>query len=209
METAGEKHFKRITAGKNYIEDIIRPMKLVSRLTQKGGRFEKVKQTTQFIVGASEETDREIVKYLWGLYKRLRLDRAYFSGYQRGLGEKSLPGELSQKSNGDILMREHRLYQVDWLVRKYGFSESDIVFDAGGNLPLDKDPKEMWAVNNPGLFPVNVNRSGPADLLKVPGFGHITVKKIMDLRQGGAKICSIEQLGSGKRLNKALQYVTF
>ncbi len=71
IEAPGENHFKRLSSNKDYINDIIRPIKLISGLTAKGARFGRVKQTTQFVVGASDETDREIVKYTWGLYRRL------------------------------------------------------------------------------------------------------------------------------------------
>ncbi len=113
IETAGEEHFKKLNSSKDYLNDIIRPIKLISDLTAKGSRYARISHTTQFVVGASDETDKEIVQYSWGLYKRLKLDRIYFSAYQRGLGEKDLPGEHSVCSNSDLLMREHRLYQVD------------------------------------------------------------------------------------------------
>jgi len=210
IETAGEEHFRKLNSCKDYMQDIIRPIKLISDLTAQGGRYARVSHTTQFIVGASDETDRDIVKYSWGLYKRLRLDRVYFSAYQRGIGEKDLPGESSASSNNDILMREHRLYQVDWLIRKYGFQEEEIQFDEKGNLDLGMDPKESWAVRHPECFPVDINRAGKEALLRVPGFGYITVEDILENRKKGWTINSILQLGKlGKRLEKAANYITF
>ena len=210
IETAGEEHFKKLNTGKNYLNDVIRPIKLISRLTENGNRYARVKHTTQFIVGASNETDRDIVKYSWGLYKRLKLNRVYFSAYQRGIGEPDLPGENSTRSNGELLMREHRLYQVDWLIRKYGFSENEIPFAPDGNLSLDADPKEAWAKNHPEYFPVNLNRASRDELLRVPGLGAVTVERILNDRQNGGSITSIFQLGKlGKRLGKASKYVHF
>ncbi len=92
IETAGEKHFKKLCDSKDYLNDVIRPLKLLSELTQQNEKFGHVSQSTQFVVGASDETDREIVKYSWGMYKRLNMGRVYFSAYQRGLGESDLPG---------------------------------------------------------------------------------------------------------------------
>lgn len=210
IETAGEGHFQNLCTSKNYLEDIIRPLKLISRLTEKGSRFDHVGQTTQFVVGASNETDREIVKYSWGLYKRLKLDRIYFSAYQRGLGESDLPGEQTVFTNGDLLTREHRLYQVDWLIRRYGFQEEEIPFEPGGNLSLTADPKELWAKSHPDFFPVDVNRAGYRDLIRVPGLGPTTVKSILDRRKQGIRIRDIDDLGKfGRRLQKAHGYLKF
>jgi len=130
IETPGQKNLSQLSDSKNYIKDIIEPMKLISRLTAKGSRYHRVKQTTQFIVGAANESDSEIVKYTAALYDRMQLQRVYFSAYQRGLGDPSLPAERTALSNPvDALTREHRLYQVDFLFRKYGFTENDIAYD--------------------------------------------------------------------------------
>ena len=210
IETPGKNHFDRLSSNKDYINDIIRPIKLISGLTAKGGRFSRVKQTTQFVVGASDETDREIVKYTWGLYRRLKFHRVYFSAYQRGLGERDLPGEKSLLSNDELLTREHRLYQTDFLMRKYGFTDDEIPFSSDGNLSLDSDPKEAWARANPGFFPVNINRADKYELLRVPGLGHVTVDQILDLRKNRSTIRSMDSLGKlNKRLVKASEYVRF
>ncbi len=210
IETAGEKHFQRLCTSKDYLEDVIRPIKLISQLTERGSPFGRVKQTTQFVVGAADETDQEIVKYSWGLYKRLGLQRIYFSAYQRGLGEADLPGERNTHSNQDILTREHRLYQVDWLIRKYGFQEDEIPFDEGGRLSLQADPKEIWATKHPEFFPVDINRADKYQLLHVPGLGPTTVDRILKYRREGGKIRSMSDLGRiGKRLMKAQAYVKF
>jgi len=195
---------------KRYISDIIEPIKLISELTSPGSRYARVKQTTQFIVGAAGESDAEIVKYMAGLYDRLNMHRVYFSAYQKGLGDDSLPGEQFRLERPtDIFTREHRLYQVDFLLRKYGFRESDIIFDQRGNLSLRIDPKESWALRHPELFPVNVNRASRLSLLRVPGLGPVTVKRILKQRKA-ARIRCIEDVGKvGARLEKAKKYLVF
>lgn len=209
IETPGEKNFRVLSTRKDYINDIIRPIRLISRLTGKGERFSRVKQTTQFVVGASSESDSEIVKYTWGLYKRLNLSRVYFSAYQRGAGDSNIPGEHSMLTNREMLVREHRLYQTDWLMRKYGFEESEIIFDGKGNLDLATDPKEVWAKNHPEFFPLNINKADIDQLLRVPGLGHVTVDHIARLRKE-RKIRAIEDLGkTGRRLNKVRAYIEF
>ena len=210
IETPGKSHFEKLTRKKDYMRDIIKPMQHISELTSKNERFLKVKTTTQFIVGASNECDAEIVKYTAGLYGRLRLDRVYFSSYQSGLGDKSIPGEQTvNATQNDKFIREHRLYQTDFLLRKYGFTESDIIFDAGGNLSLEKDPKQMLAMRHPEFFPVNINRADKWTLLRIPGVGPQTAKRIVNIRKEG-KLRNIHELPfRGKRLENASRYLTF
>lgn len=210
IEAPGEKYLSQLSHRKNFKEDIIRPLRLISDLTARGSRFEKVRQTTQFVVGAANETDREIVTYTAGLYTRLRLDRVYFSAYQRGSGESGLPGERAVASNSDLLTREHRLYQVDFLLRKYGFEGKDIPFDGSGNLRLDVDPKEHWARLHPERFPVNINRADKFELLRIPGLGPASVSRILQMRGRGGRINRIEDIGRPtRRLLRAGPYVAF
>jgi predicted DNA-binding helix-hairpin-helix protein len=210
IETPGQANLAKLSDKKNYIRDIIEPIKLISRLSGRGAKYEGVKQTTQFIVGAAGESDAEIVKYMWGMYDRLKMQRIYFSAYQKGLGDESIPGErMKLEEPADIFTREHRLYQVDFLMRKYGFNESDIIFNKDGNLSLDCDPKEAWAQRHPEAFPVNVNRASKWELLRVPGLGPVTVKGILEQRKQ-CRISRIEDLGKVRaRLAKAGKYVVF
>jgi predicted DNA-binding helix-hairpin-helix protein len=210
IETPGEKNLAKLTSKKKYISDIIEPMKLISRLVGRGSRYERTKQTTQFIVGAAGESDAEIVKYMWGLYDRLKMNRVYFSAYQRGLGDESIDGEqIIQASPSDVFMREHRLYQVDFLLRKYGFTESDIAFENNGNLSLATDPKEAWAISHPEVFPIDVNHASYFKLLRVPGLGPVTVKRILERRKQQC-IRRMEDIGRmGVRLRKAKKYLSF
>lgn len=210
IETPGRECLERLSRKKDFIRDIVEPIKLISRLTSRGSRYERVKQTTQFIVGAAGERDAKIVKYMAGLYERLHIQRVYFSAYQKGLGDRSIEGERGRPGeSADLLMREHRLYQVDFLLRKYGFAESDIVFDKGGDLSLAVDPKQAWAQKHPEYFPVNVNMASKLSLLRVPGLGPVTVERILSNRRQ-ARIKSIEDVGKvGVRLVKAREYLSF
>jgi len=210
IETPGEKRLAKVSNKKKYIQDIIEPIKLISRLTSRGSRYQRVKQTTQFIVGAAGEPDDEIVKYMFGLYERLKMHRVFFSAYQKGLGDESTDGEQkAEEKPTDILMREHRLYQVDFLLRQYGFKESDILFEKNGNLSLTTDPKEGWAFKHPEAFPVHINRASKFALLRVPGLGPITVKRILEQRKS-ARIRHIEDVGKvGVILTKAKKYLAF
>jgi predicted DNA-binding helix-hairpin-helix protein len=208
IETPGAKHLAKLSTRKRFIEDIVEPIKLISRLTGRGNKYERVSQTTQFVVGAAEETDSEIVKYMWGLYDRLNLRRIYFSAYQKGLGDSSID-EGKMENPHDVFMREHRLYQVDFLMRKYGFTESEIYFDKAGNLSLEIDPKEQWAKLHPGYFPININNASKYQLLRVPGLGDVTVSRILEQRKT-AKIHNIEDVGRlGSRLKKASEYLCY
>jgi len=205
IETPGAKYLAKLSGRKRFIEDIVQPIKLISRLTGRGNKYARVKQTTQFVVGAADESDSEIVKYMWGLYDRLNLKRIYFSAYQKGLGDES----DKQTQPVDVLTREHRLYQVDFLMRKYGFTESDVCFDKMGNLSLETDPKEVWAKRHPEYFPVDANRASKYELLRVPGLGLITVERILEQRKT-ARIRGIEDIGKNTtRLRKANEYLTF
>lgn len=210
IETAGEEHFAKLTARKDYMQSIVAPLKKIAALTAKGTRHERVKTSTQFVVGASDETDREVVRYMGGLYGRLGMHCIFFSAYQRGLGDPTLPGENSVASNGELLAREHRLYQTDFLMRKYGFGAEEIGFDSAGNLPLDVDPKEHWARRHPERFPVDANRADRAELLRVPGIGPVAAKRILAARKGGGRISGLDAVGmKGALARKAAAWLRF
>lgn len=210
IETAGAANFQYLSTTKDYLRDILRPIQLISRLTAKGADYAGIKQTTQFVVGASKETDKEILGYSWKLYKQLRLSRVYFSAYQRGEGAPELPGENSGTANKDLLTREHRLYQADWLIRKYGFQADEIPLDPTGNLSLTTDPKEMWAQAHPEFFPVNLNTDDPQRMLRVPGLGQVMVARVLAFRKEGVRIRSLNDLGKlTKVLKKAAPHLVF
>ncbi|HSV31974.1 MAG TPA: radical SAM protein [Atribacteraceae bacterium] len=129
--------------------------------------------TTQLVVGGSKENDRQIIETIAGLYREYGMARAYYSAFQpvdrTPLAEKQ----------GESTWREHRLYQADFLLRKYGFQPEELIFDQGGNLFLKTDPKKVWAINHPEFFPVEINRATYQELLRVPGIGPVSAKKIL------------------------------
>lgn len=210
IETPGQKRFSLLSEKKDYERDIMGPIRLMSKLTGRGMKHSKVKCTTQFIVGASDETDGEIVQSMSSLYNQLKFKRVYFSAYQKGLGNPGIPGERQFLTSPDErFMREHRLYQVDFLMRKYGFKTDDILLDGSGNLSLTKDPKELWADSHPEFFPVRINTSEKDKLLRVPGLGPDTVKRILEGRKEGRISCADELGVKGKRLEKIKRYVIF
>lgn len=141
-------------------------------------RFAPAGQSTQMIVGADGASDRAILDTSANLYGSYNLKRVYYSAFSpipdasRKLPLKPPP-----------LMREHRLYQADWLMRFYGFSNDEIVDEVNGMLPLDIDPKLAWALRNRDRFPLDVNRASREELLRVPGFGSKTVDRILETRR--------------------------
>lgn len=209
IETPGENWLGNVSAKKDFLHDIVAPMKLISKLTGKGQKYHKVKQTTQFVVGAAGESDAEIVKYTGALYERLNLNRVYFSSYQRNHTQSDADTKAGQSETDESLVREHRLYQVDFLLRKYGFSASDIICGSDGNLSLTADPKQVWADAHPEYFPVNVNRATKQQLLKVPGLGPVTVKRILK-RRAQSQLYDVEDIGKNTALlEKASGYIAF
>ncbi|HHF53011.1 MAG TPA: putative DNA modification/repair radical SAM protein, partial [candidate division WOR-3 bacterium] len=157
---------------------------------------------TQFVVGASGERDIYILKRVGGLYTRTSISRVYYSAFL------PVPGTPFEGKEPTPPLREHRLYQVDYLLRKYGFELDELVFSENGNLILDRDPKTVWAAKNRWFFPVEINSAGYEELIRVPGIGPKTARKIVKLRQI-KKINSEEEfLKIGKGLQKSLPYIT-
>jgi putative DNA modification/repair radical SAM protein len=141
-------------------------------------RFAPAGQSTQMIVGANAANDQTILSTSTNLYGAYKLKRVYYSAFSpipdasRALPLRAPP-----------LVREHRLYQADWLMRFYGFDAGEIVDDTEGMLPLDIDPKLAWALRNRDRFPLDVNRASREDLLRVPGFGTKAVDRIIATRR--------------------------
>lgn len=210
IEVPGRRYFEQLSRSKDFDRDIIAPLRYLARQTARGGPYARIRCTTQFIVGAADETDREIVRYMDGIYNRLRFERVYFSAYQDGTGAIPVPGDHDLKLAAERrLTREHRLYQVDWLLRRYRFSPAEMEFDADGNLSLAADPKQVWASRHPEFFPVNVNRAPAADLLRVPGLGPVAVDRIVEAR-GAHRLDSLNRLRiPGAYLRKAEPFLTY
>ncbi len=143
-------------------------------------RFAPAGQSTQMIVGADAASDADIVGKASRLYDNFRLRRVYYSAFSP-IPDASAVLPLQRPP----LLREHRLYQSDWLMRFYGYSSGEVqqVTEADGNLPLDIDPKLAWALKFRGTFPVDVNRAGKEMLLRVPGLGPTAVRRIIAARR--------------------------
>lgn len=140
------------------------------------GKFLPAGQTTQMIVGASPETDGQILRLTEFMYRKYELKRVYYSAYLPVVQDPLLPNETTG------LLREHRLYQADWLMRFYGFDSSEIL-PVSENLATEYDPKCAWALRNLQLFPVEVNRANVEQLLRVPGIGAKGAYKIIAARK--------------------------
>lgn len=143
---------------------------------QKSIHFLPAGQTTQIIVGATPETDGKILRLSESLYRSAKLKRVYYSAYLPMVHDSLLPDEPAGQ------LREHRLYQADWLLRYYGFFANEITPE-GENLPLDIDPKCAWALRNLQYFPVEVNRAPLELLLRIPGIGGRGAEKILKARR--------------------------
>jgi putative DNA modification/repair radical SAM protein len=187
MELAADKDLAQLAPAKSHAE-IETSMRQIAhgildakdRTTAKGRgpKFAPAGQSTQFIVGATATPDSEMLAKSSELYKTYKLRRAYYSAFSPiphadpALPLKTIP-----------LVREHRLYQADWLIRFYGFSADELTTPADRNLSLDTDPKLAWALRHREFFPIDVNKAGKNALLRVPGFGVRNVMRILQIRR--------------------------
>ena len=146
----------------------------------KAAQEEKISMSTQMIVGATPESDLDILTLSENLYKKRFLKRVYYSAYIPVNSDKRLPVPIDFKPP---LLREHRLYQADWLLRFYGFKSTEIVNLEYPNLDDRLDPKSVWALRNIHLFPVDINRAGYYELIRVPGLGIRGAMKILEARK--------------------------
>lgn len=136
-------------------------------------------QTTQLIVGATPETDLKILKLSEGLYQNFQLKRVYFSAYVSINTDTTLPA----LNTPPPLLRENRLYQADWLLRFYGFRADEILDDTHPNFNHLLDPKCDWALRNLDKFPIEINTADYYTLLRIPGIGVISARRIMQARR--------------------------
>ena len=151
------------------------------KLARKAPRFAPAGQSTQMIIGAEPTNDARILQTSAQLYSAYSLKRVYYSAFSP---IPDAPSTLTQQQAP--LLREHRLYQSDWLMRFYGFDHAEVTAPGGdraGMLPLDVDPKLGWALRNRGFFPVDLNRDAKERLLRVPGLGLKTVERLLKIRR--------------------------
>ncbi len=189
MEAPTAHHLARLSSRKDLYDGIVERMRWAKQIMSGLQGLVPSGQTTQFVVGAAGETDGDILRTTGALYREIGLRRVYFSAFHP-VTESPLQG-LSPTPP----LRQHRLYQADWLLRVYGFSppELDLALGDGGQLSLAKDPKLVIARRQPWLFPVDVNRAAYEDLLRVPGIGPVSASRMVDARRDHA-ISSLAQL---------------
>lgn len=171
-------------------DSVVQPMRQVNQLitvnraerkqSRKVARFAPAGQSTQLIVGASNESDRQIVTLSEQLYQRLDLKRVYYSAFIPTVTDSRLPARPAAP-----LRREHRLYQADWLLRYYGFTADELLDEARPNLDSELDPKTGWALRHLELFPLEINRASYEELLRVPGIGVRSAQRIIRARRQG------------------------
>ena len=176
---APEKDFQSVLNPMGLIKTGIEQSREERRIMRKAPIFTPAGQSTQLIIGATPDTDRQILTLASGLYTQNSLKRVYYSGYNpTNLYDKRLPALAAPP-----LRRENRLYQADWLLRFYQFGVNEIVNDTNPDLDLEIDPKLGYALRNPHLFPIDVNRADYHMLLRIPGVGVKSAKMILAARR--------------------------
>jgi predicted DNA-binding helix-hairpin-helix protein len=183
LEAPGGDYVRALAREKDFAGDLLPNLERAGRLMLERrqdrvpSKFAAVGTTTQFVVGAAGEQDREILGVVTRLEKRRLLHHAHFSAFQPVAGT---PFESWRPTPAS---RELRLYQAEHLVRQYGFGYDELVFAADGNLPLDDDPKTAWALAHPERFPIEVSRAPYESLVRIPGIGPTTARALVEGRR--------------------------
>ncbi|KAA9340843.1 putative DNA modification/repair radical SAM protein [Adhaeribacter soli] len=187
IELPSENSLKTLAPEKNYAE-ILTPMAAITtqlkqskeevKLFKHAPAFAPAGQSTQLIVGASQENDHQILSLSSQLYQNYNLKRVYYSGYVPVSTDSRLPVLVNPP-----LIRENRVYQADWLMRFYGFSASEIADEKHPNLDLEIDPKLSWALRNLQVFPIEINTADYELILRIPGIGVKSAKRIVAARR--------------------------
>jgi putative DNA modification/repair radical SAM protein len=212
LEIPNESSLKMLAPEKDF-QSVFAPMRFVQqgmlqniedrRKFRHVPRFVPAGQSTQMIVGASPESDKDILRVSSALYQRPSMKRVYYSGFVPvNEYDKRLPA-IKQTP----LVRENRLYQADWLLRFYEFNVNEIVDDSFPNLDLEIDPKLSWALRHPEHFPVDINAAEYSMLLRVPGIGVKSAKLIVTSRRYG-KLTSAQLKKIGIVMKKAQYFTT-
>lgn len=200
---APNKHRKNILAPMRLIQQGIAENKNELTVYRHAPSFVPGGQSTQMIVGATPESDYHIMAVAEKLYQNFNLKRVYYSAFVKVNEDKELPA----LPGGPPLLREHRLYQADWLLRFYGFEAAELLSEERPNFNVLLDPKADWALRHLEQFPVEVNRADYQMLLRVPGIGVKSAKRILRARRNGS--LSFEDLKKiGVTLKRALYFIT-
>lgn len=200
---APNKHRKTILTPMRQIQNGIKENKNDIVLYRNAPRFVSGGQSTQMIIGATPETDYQILNVAEGLYQKFDLKRVFYSAFVNVTGDKNLPA----LPGGPPLLREHRLYQADWLLRFYGFRAEELLDEKHPFFNVLLDPKEDWAVRHLECFPVEINRAPMEQLLRVPGIGVKSAQRIAAARRS-AKLTFSDLKKIGVVLKRALFFIT-
>ncbi len=200
---APDKNYRSILDPMSYIRNEIDVNKEERRKYSKAPIFTPAGQSTQLIIGATPDTDSQIMHLSSSLYSENKLKRVYYSAYNpTNEYDKRLPALTTPP-----LRREHRLYQADWLLRFYQFNVDEIVNDNNPNLDLELDPKLGYALRNPHLFPVDINRADLHMILRVPGIGPKSANLILSARRF-SKLNSFHLQKIGVVMKRARYFIT-
>ncbi|ADQ18187.1 Radical SAM domain protein [Leadbetterella byssophila DSM 17132] len=179
---APEKNHDSVRKPMAFVDQTIQEIKQESALIKKKPLFVPAGQSTQMVIGATPENDYQIMKVADEFYKSYHLKRVYYSGYiPINAQNKNLP----QIGSTPPLVRENRLYQTDWLLRFYDFQLEEILNPEHSRLDLEIDPKLSWALRNPQLFPIDVNKADFKEIIRIPGIGRQSAMKIIQARKFG------------------------
>lgn len=200
---APHKSRRTILAPMRQIQNRMEENKQELMLYQQAPRFVPAGQSTQMIIGATPENDFEIMSVAESLYQKFQLKRVFYSAFVQVNEDSALPA----LPGGPPLLREHRLYQADWLLRFYGFQASELLSETHPNFNVFLDPKCDWALSHLEQFPVEVERADYMTLLRVPGIGVKSAQRIVKARRYGA--LRFEDLKKmGVVLKRALYFIT-
>lgn len=201
---APHKSRKNILASMRLVQEKSKENRQELTLYKSAPRFVPAGQSTQMIIGASPETDYQILRVAESLYQKFGLKRVFYSAFVAVNEDKALP---ARTSDGPPLLREHRLYQADWLLRYYKFEANELLNEKNPNFNIFLDPKCNWALNHLEYFPVEVNRASYDVLLRVPGIGYKSAGRIVKARRFGS--LGFEDLRKmGVVLKRALYFIT-
>lgn len=200
---APEKDHQSVYAPMRYIQQGVLESAEEQKRYRSAPKFAPAGQTTQMIIGASNERDRDILRLSSLLYKGPELKRVYYSGFVPVNSYDSRLPALQQAP----LVRENRLYQADWLMRFYQFDAEEILSDEQQDLDLEIDPKLGWALRNPDFFPLDVNRADYGQILRIPGVGVKSAKSIVASRRYG-RLTPEHLKKMGVAMNRAQFFIT-
>lgn len=201
---APHKSRKNILAPMRFVQEKMKENHQEITLYRSAPRFVPAGQSTQMIIGATPETDYQILRVTEALYRKFDLKRVFFSAFVPVNEDKDLPAIRDQ---GPPLLREHRLYQADWLLRFYHFEAEELLDEKNQNFNVYLDPKCCWALRHLDSFPVEINRADYYTLLRVPGIGYKSAGRIVKARRWGC--ISFEDLKKmGVVLKRALYFIT-